>query len=418
METTIPRTAVELLRAFGDVATAPLLGVAEKLSDGLRAMLPHRALVIFTEDCTGRPQKKAGDTGITEAVTIHEMADVRRRLRAGDAVRTAVIAGAERSVRAWEASTGAVLVLCDADPPADAAVDELVETVWETTALHIRQLVGHADPSQPVESRAVSAERVRVTTELTERHATDLESFLAVLRGRTIDDRRARTAVADLVADALVRTKTASDVLLTVSEEQVARAFRRLRADLRPLTQYGRLDIEFVEPPADGRALPGEVAHAARAIVRSAVLAMNDQDDITRVRVQWDCDGRNLLVNVRDDGRGGVDADAPALHIAQAKAASLGGAAELTRVPGWGSELDVRLPLDPPSPVDVAEWGLAPREDEVLRLLAQGRRNRQIAEALSLSENTVKFHLARVYRKLGVGTRAEAVALAVGAGLA
>ena len=49
---------------------------------------------------------------------------------------------------------------------------------------------------------------------------------------------------------------------------------------------------------------PGEVAHAARAIVRGLLLAMMDQPEVRRVRAQWDCDGENLLINVRDDGGG------------------------------------------------------------------------------------------------------------------
>ena len=43
-----------------------LLGIAPALSDLLRPAIPHSALVIFTEDCTGRPQKKAGLPAITE----------------------------------------------------------------------------------------------------------------------------------------------------------------------------------------------------------------------------------------------------------------------------------------------------------------------------------------------------------------
>jgi DNA-binding NarL/FixJ family response regulator len=57
---------------------------------------------------------------------------------------------------------------------------------------------------------------------------------------------------------------------------------------------------------------------------------------------------------------------------------------------------------------------LSTREQEVLRELAQGKTNREIAGALWVSEDTVKSHLRRTYRKLGVGTRAEAVALYVG----
>ena len=52
---------------------------------------------------------------------------------------------------------------------------------------------------------------------------------------------------------------------------------------------------------------------------------------------------------------------------------------------------------------------LTRRELEILRLVAEGRTNRDVAELLWVSDQTVKFHLANVYRKLSVNTRAEAV---------
>ncbi|WP_435852724.1 LuxR C-terminal-related transcriptional regulator [Streptomyces mirabilis] len=55
------------------------------------------------------------------------------------------------------------------------------------------------------------------------------------------------------------------------------------------------------------------------------------------------------------------------------------------------------------------EQDLSHREIEVVRLLAEGSSNRAIAEALYLSEATVKTHLARVHRKLRVDNRAATV---------
>jgi DNA-binding CsgD family transcriptional regulator len=60
---------------------------------------------------------------------------------------------------------------------------------------------------------------------------------------------------------------------------------------------------------------------------------------------------------------------------------------------------------------------LAPRELEVLRLVAQGLGNKEIAAALGISPHTVKYHLASVLAKLGVSTRTEAVTLAIRTGL-
>ncbi|WP_415856623.1 helix-turn-helix transcriptional regulator, partial [Sinomonas sp. G460-2] len=197
-------------------------------------------------------------------------------------------------------------------------------------------------------------------------------------------------------------------------EEPVVKAFERLRADLRPLGRFGGIDVQFVEPPADGRALPGEVAHAARAMVRSLVLAMVEQDGVSRVRVQWDCDGTNLLVNIRDDGRGQLSLAEDALRRIEQRVEALNGRLRVEVMAGWGADAFVSLPLDPPAPPshETAAWGLGRREEEVLHLLTAGLRNRAIAAELHVSENTVKFHLRNLFRKLGVGSRAEAVALA------
>jgi DNA-binding NarL/FixJ family response regulator len=52
---------------------------------------------------------------------------------------------------------------------------------------------------------------------------------------------------------------------------------------------------------------------------------------------------------------------------------------------------------------------LTPRQHEVLELLVQGKSNRDIAEVMGLSENTVKVHLAAIFRALGVSSRTEAL---------
>ena len=62
----------------------------------------------------------------------------------------------------------------------------------------------------------------------------------------------------------------------------------------------------------------------------------------------------------------------------------------------------------PARPVPRPIAGLTSRELEILRLVAAGSSNGTIARALWITEQTVKFHLSNVYRKLGVANRTQA----------
>jgi len=416
-----PRS-IELLDALQGVVGSSLLDIAGGFSALLEPFIGHSALVIFTEDCTGRPQKKAGDPAITDEVTLVELDAVRRSLTSEPSDpwgRRAVIGGTDRPITAWTASTGALLVLTDPElTPAGAADPEatlaLVGRLWQLVATSIRQQVAAAAPAYLLDSRAASAERAKLIADLTDAHSTTLESLLAVLRSRSVSAEAARQTATDLAASAMVTLRAVSDRDRSLAEEPVAEAFARLRDDLRPLVRFGDLDVQFIEPPAAGRALPGEVAHAGRAIVRGAVLALVEQAGVSRVRVQWDCDGANLLIQIRDDGAGALSADSPGVGPLTARVAALGGTFEVQATAGWGSELTVSLPLDAPlAPLAPAtEWGLSPREQGVLTLVASGARNKAIAAELSISENTVKFHVANLLRKVGASTRAELASLA------
>jgi DNA-binding NarL/FixJ family response regulator len=76
-------------------------------------------------------------------------------------------------------------------------------------------------------------------------------------------------------------------------------------------------------------------------------------------------------------------------------------------------------------PVEVAavlaehlgEEDLTPRELEVLQLIRDGYKNKQIADRLSISENTVNFHIKNIVVKLGANDRTHAVTIAVRRGL-
>ncbi|MFI5244521.1 MAG: response regulator transcription factor [Gemmatimonadales bacterium] len=71
-----------------------------------------------------------------------------------------------------------------------------------------------------------------------------------------------------------------------------------------------------------------------------------------------------------------------------------------------------------PAPVDfvrdqgkVESLGITPRELEILELIAEGLSNKEIAERVFVSENTVKTHSSRVFDKLGARRRTQAVQL-------
>ena len=68
-------------------------------------------------------------------------------------------------------------------------------------------------------------------------------------------------------------------------------------------------------------------------------------------------------------------------------------------------------PLQEPATA-TGELGLTPREREVLALVAEGRTNREIAEALFISDKTASVHVSNILAKLGTHSRTAAAAAA------
>lgn len=77
-----------------------------------------------------------------------------------------------------------------------------------------------------------------------------------------------------------------------------------------------------------------------------------------------------------------------------------------------GEEMAAELPSTPPPSITASVDGLSEREVEVLRLLATGMTNRQIADDLVLSVKTVDRHVSNIFSKTGVSNRAGATAYA------
>ena len=69
------------------------------------------------------------------------------------------------------------------------------------------------------------------------------------------------------------------------------------------------------------------------------------------------------------------------------------------------------------SELDPSGQILTPREIEVLRMIAEGLGNKEIASRLRISDHTVKFHISSIFAKLGVSSRTEAVIVGIRQGL-
>ena len=108
--------------------------------------------------------------------------------------------------------------------------------------------------------------------------------------------------------------------------------------------------------------------------------------------------------------------DAPAHQLIHAIRAVAAGEALLA--PSVTRRLIAHFTRPRTSVAPASVWGLTDREMEVLRLLADGLSNAEIAAHLFVGESTVKTHVARILAKLGVRDRVQAVVLAYRTGIA
>jgi DNA-binding NarL/FixJ family response regulator len=125
-------------------------------------------------------------------------------------------------------------------------------------------------------------------------------------------------------------------------------------------------------------------------------------------------DDDSVLSALRAGARGFLTKDADAESIGRALQAAANGQSIL--------DADVQRRLiegaAAPKPADAAGSGLTPREIEVLRLIADGLSNTEIARRLVVSEATVKTHINHLFAKANLRDRAQAVAYAYRLGLA
>ncbi|MCG8916564.1 LuxR C-terminal-related transcriptional regulator [Actinokineospora sp. PR83] len=411
-----------VLVAAKEVMRAPLRQVLGTLSEVIADFLPHTALVMLSGDCPKTPMWAHGDAALVNEVTTVEMTRLSTLVDVGTPwVGEATLAGSPRPVLALAAappgSAGALLaVLTTGDGDHPAAALAVVQELWELVAGRILDLLPAAVPVTT--PWIANSERARVIAGLTDAHAATLMALLGVLRSRALDDRTARRTAIDLLASAMVELRATDDDDPAPHEETIGDAYGRLSDMLGLLSRYGDVALDF--SPVDGRnrLIPADIARTARAVIRGTVLTMLEQGGVSRIRVGWEVDDTGLLCTVRDDGPGALAAEALAVHRLTDRVVAHNGSLHLDSVPEWGTIVTMRLPLAAPGlsrgeqPLTV----LNPRELDVLEHLVNGHRNRVIAEHLHISEHTVKFHVAKILKKLGVDSRGEAAAVARAAG--
>jgi DNA-binding CsgD family transcriptional regulator/signal transduction histidine kinase len=309
-----------------------------------------------------------------------------------------------------------------------AALSSAIEGALRALARVIAARVGRArvptDTAQLSLAHAVAAERERLTHELTHHFAQQLETILGHLRGAVTDDVAGRalsaTTAASLALADLRGRRPEWRQARTVGE-----AFAATEREVGDIARAAELVLECTSAVPSEQLVANTVLDAACWITRAAVLNVAQHAHAARVRVSWSMQNDKLVAAVVDDGRG-FDASRAALGDLRGmrrRAELLGGALEIESEPGWGTLVRASVGLRAANPVQVDEsasalvGALGERELDVLRLMAVGHRNRDIAVELELSQHTVKFHITKIFEKLGVRTRAEAAAVAFAAGI-
>ena len=292
-------------------------------------------------------------------------------------------------------------------------------------AARIGCLPSETDRASLSVAHAVAGERDRVTRELTDHFAQYLHTILNRLGDQTGGDACARLQSATSVASRALVDLRESRRPVWRQARRVDDAFGALETHLAELARSAgiQLDRTLVAPQA--QILPNSVLDAAASITRAAMLNVVEHAAAGRARIGWHVDAEQLVVSVVDDGSGFDPQHAAhgGLDAMRRRAELLGGSFEVASTPSWGTRILASLPLraDTAVPADESASALVgtlrDRELAILRLLAVGHRNREIADELFLSPHTVKFHVGNLFEKLGVRTRAEAAAVAFVAGV-
>ncbi|WP_270041867.1 LuxR C-terminal-related transcriptional regulator [Solirubrobacter ginsenosidimutans] len=324
------------------------------------------------------------------------------------------------------ASSVTVLVVPTADgAPGGGRLKGPLAALARVVAARIGSLPSETDRASVSVAHAVASERDRVTRELTDHFAQYLHTILNRLGDQTSGDACARLQSATSVASrALVELREHRRPVWRQAR-RVDDAFGALESHLGELARSAGIQLDRALLAPQAQILPNRVLDAAASITRAAMLNIIEHAGAGRARINWHIDAERLAVSVVDDGSGFDPQHAAhgGLDAMRRRAGLLGGSFEVASTPSWGTRILASLPLRADSAVPADESAsarvgtLRDRELAILRLLAVGHRNREIADELFLSPHTVKFHVGNLFEKLGVRTRAEAAAVAFAAGL-
>jgi NarL family two-component system response regulator YdfI len=175
--------------------------------------------------------------------------------------------------------------------------------------------------------------------------------------------------------------------------------FDPVRADI-PLADLTRL--EFLRSGSQPDVVLAEIAAKRLKLLSQHV---DDKTSIPLVLLTDDLSRGELLRALHAGARAVLPRDAEPAEIVAAIEAAAAGLAAL-----GPDELDLLIPASSAEhDHEPALEALSAREIEVLALMAQGLANKNIADRLSISEHTVKFHVSSILSKLGAATRTEAV---------
>jgi DNA-binding CsgD family transcriptional regulator/tetratricopeptide (TPR) repeat protein len=281
-----------------------------------------------------------------------------------------------------------------------------VDDARRVAASEWERVLATADAAQIATAAATVLEACAASAEAgRERRDWGAVAEAGELAARVLPDAEREVATGDLPANLGARRE--AELYLASARAHEARIRGRSKA-----AEWRRLAEAWAELPVPYQAAKAHWWHA------EAALEARDRRPEARAALHaaWRLSGelparplRRALAELAARGRISLPDDGPVVIPIRP--------AEKLRVAvGPGKVIAERLNVQP-APVTSASFGLSPRENSVLMLLAEGLTNREIGERLFIRQATVAVHVRKVLSKLGVSNRIEATGLAIRLGL-